>query len=291
MKTPFVLQSGKFPALVLACLLLAACSTTQKGSTGSGVQEAAPISEAGAAKPGAEDSASSGSSIQPAPVTSADTAGSQQSAATVKGDEEAARLKQQLADQEAEINRVRDEQVNAQKMADEEAAKQRAADAAGAANTAGTQGGQSGASSQSSTGSAEGSAAAGTGAQAAGSVDSSDPNDQPVAGQPLQRSIYFKYDDATISDEYDAVIIAHAAFLKANPDYKAEVQGNCDDRGSREYNIALGARRAEAVKRGLELAGADGSKIKTVSFGSEKPIAFGQDEESYQQNRRADILY
>jgi len=291
MKTPFVLQSGKFPALVLACLLLAACSTTQKGSTGSGVQEAAPISEAGAAKPGAEDSAASGSSIQPAPVTSADTAGSQQSAATVKGDEEAARLKQQLADQEAEINRVRDEQVNAQKMADEEAAKQRAADAAGAANTAGTQGGQSGASSQSSTGSAEGSAAAGTGAQAAGSVDSSDPNDQPVAGQPLQRSIYFKYDDATISDEYDSVIIAHAAFLKANPDYKAEVQGNCDDRGSREYNIALGARRAEAVKRGLELAGADGSKIKTVSFGSEKPIAFGQDEESYQQNRRADILY
>ena len=291
MKTPFVLQSGKFPALILACLLLAACSTTQKGSTGSGVQEAAPISEAGAAKPGAEDSAASGSSIQPAPVTSADTAGSQQSSATVKGDEEAARLKQQLADQEAEINRVRDEQVNAQKMADEEAAKQRAADAAGAANTAGTQGGQSGASSQSSTGSAEGSAAAGTGAQAAGSVDSSDPNDQPVAGQPLQRSIYFKYDDATISDEYDAVIIAHAAFLKANPDYKAEVQGNCDDRGSREYNIALGARRAEAVKRGLELAGADGSKIKTVSFGSEKPIAFGQDEESYQQNRRADILY
>jgi peptidoglycan-associated lipoprotein len=291
MKTPFVLQSGKFPALILACLLLAACSTTQKGSTGSGVQEAAPISEAGAAKPGAEDSAASGSSIQPAPVTSADTAGSQQSAATVKGDEEAARLKQQLADQEAEINRVRDEQVNAQKMADEEAAKQRAADAAGAANTAGTQGGQSGASSQSSSGSAEGSAAAGTGAQAAGSGDSSGPNDQPVAGQPLQRSIYFKYDDATISDEYDSVIIAHAAFLKANPDYKAEVQGNCDDRGSREYNIALGARRAEAVKRGLELAGADGSKIKTVSFGSEKPIAFGQDEESYQQNRRADILY
>ena len=291
MKTPFVLKSGKFPALILACLLLAACSTTQKGSTGSGVQEAAPISEAGAAKPGAEDSASSGSSIQPAPVTSADTAGTQQSAATVKGDEESARLKQQLADQEAEINRVREEQVNAQKMADEEAAKQRAADAAGAANTAGTQGGQSGASTQSSTGSAEGSAAAGTGAQAAGSVDSSSPNDQPVAGQPLQRSIYFKYDDATISDEYDSVIIAHAAFLKANPDYKAEVQGNCDDRGSREYNIALGARRAEAVKRGLELAGADGSKIKTVSFGSEKPIAFGQDEESYQQNRRADILY
>jgi peptidoglycan-associated lipoprotein len=87
------------------------------------------------------------------------------------------------------------------------------------------------------------------------------------------------------------MIVGHAAFLKAHPDYKAEVQGNCDERGSREYNLALGARRAESVKRALELAGAEGANIKTVSFGAEKPVAFGQDEESYRQNRRADIRY
>lgn len=284
MKTPFVLQAGKVPAVILACLLFAACSTTQKSSTGSGVQDAAPISEAGKSQPGAADTASPGSSAAQSddPVTSA---GSQQGAVASKGDEEAARLKQQLADQEADINRMRDEQVNAQRLADEEAAKQRAAEAAAA-----TQDQQGGTSAEATTGSAAAAAAAGTGAQARDD-DASSPNDQPVAGQPLQRSIYFKYDDSTIGDEFDAVIIAHAAFLKANPDFKAEVQGNCDDRGSREYNLALGARRAEAVKRGLELAGADGSKIKTVSFGSEKPVAFGQDEESYKQNRRADILY
>lgn len=292
MKSPFALRSGKIPAVILACLLFAACSTTQKGSTGSGAQEAAPISEAGKTEPGTSSSAPSGSTTSPsaaAPVAGADASpGTRQSTAPAPGDEEASRLKQQLADQEAEINRLHDEQVNAQRMADEEAARQGAADAA--AGTA-APGQQAGATSQSSTGSAEVSAGAGTGSQASASGDGSQPGDQPIAGQPLQRSIYFKYDDSTIGDEFDSVLIAHAAFLKANPDYKAEVQGNCDDRGSREYNLALGARRAEAVKRGLELAGADGSKIKTVSFGSEKPVASGQDEESYKKNRRADILY
>lgn len=285
MKIPFALRAGKVPAVILACLLFAACSTTQKSSTGSGVQDAAPISEAGKSESGAADSVAPAPSAAQSddPVTSA---GSQQSAVAGKGDEEAARLKQQLADQEAEINRMRDEQVNAQRLADEEAARQRAAAEAAAE----AQAQQDGASAEAATGSAAASAAAGTGSQAS-SGDASQPNDQPVAGQPLQRSIYFKYDDSTIGDEFDSVIIAHAAFLKANPDYKAEVQGNCDDRGSREYNLALGARRAESVKRGLELAGADGGKIKTVSFGAEKPVAFGQDEESYQKNRRADILY
>jgi peptidoglycan-associated lipoprotein len=292
MKSPFFFQSGRLPAVVLACLLFAACSTTQKSSTGSGVQDAAPISDAGETPSRTADSAPSGTSASPsgaAPVTGSDASpGSRQSSAAAKGDEEAARLQQQLADQEAEINRLRDEQVNAQRMADEEAARQREVEAA--AGTA-TPGQQAGTASQSETGSAEGSAAAGTVSQAAGSDDAAQSGDEPVAGQPLQRSIYFEYDDATIGDEYDSVVIAHAAFLKANPDFMAEVQGNCDERGSREYNLALGARRAEAVKRGLELAGADGARIKAVSFGAEKPVAFGQDEESYRKNRRADILY
>jgi peptidoglycan-associated lipoprotein len=292
MKTPFAFRSGKVPAVMLACLLIAGCASTQRGSSGSGTQDAVPISEAGETPSGAADSGPSGASASPsgaAPaVGSTASPGTRQSVAGAKGDEEAARLQQQLADQEAEINRLRDEQVNAQQMADEEAARQRAIEAA-----AGTEppGSQAGAASQSSAESAGASSATGSASQAAGSDDAVQAGDQPLAGQPLQRSIYFKYNEATIDDEYDSVLIAHAAFLKANPDYMAEVQGNCDDRGSREYNLALGARRAEAVKRGLELAGADGNRIKAVSFGAEKPVAFGQDEESYSKNRRADILY
>lgn len=292
MKSSFALQSGKIPAVILACLLFAACSTTQRGSTGSGTQEAVPISEGGKIGAGVDSTPAGTSTSQSgsAPVTSSDSSpGSRQSAAVAKGDEEAARLQQQLADQEAEINKLRDEQVNAQGMADEEAAKRRELDAPAGMETQQ----QAGASPQSSSESAGVPAAGGTASQGAGSDtdDAAQPGDQPVAGQPLQRSIYFKYDDATIGDEYDSVLIAHAAFLKANPDYTAEVQGNCDDRGSREYNLALGARRAEAVKRGLELASVDGNRIKAVSFGAEKPVAFGDDEESYKKNRRADILY
>jgi len=111
-----------------------------------------------------------------------------------------------------------------------------------------------------------------------------------VVQQPLQRSVYFDYDKSGIKEEYDSMLMAHAAYLKLHPGIAKEIQGNCDERGSREYNLALGARRAEAVKRALELLGADGRKIKTVSFGSEKPVALGKDEESYSQNRRADIV-
>jgi len=290
MKLPFAIQPGKIPAVILACLLFAACSTTQRSSTGSGTQDAVPISEAGKTGAGTVDSTPAGSSASQsgsAPTSSDSSPGSRQSAAVAKGDEEAARLKQQLADQEAEINRLRDEQVNARQMADEEAAKQRELDAPAGMETQQ----QAGASPQSSSESAGVPAAGATASQGAGSDDAAQPGDQPVAGQPLQRSIYFKYNATTIEDEYDPLLIAHAAFLKANPDYTAEVQGNCDDRGSREYNLALGARRAEAVKRGLELAGVDGNRIKAVSFGAEKPVAFGEDEESYKKNRRADILY
>jgi peptidoglycan-associated lipoprotein len=105
------------------------------------------------------------------------------------------------------------------------------------------------------------------------------------------RSVYFGYDQATVPEKYDDMLLANAAYLKGHPNLKAEVQGNCDERGSREYNLALGARRAMAVKRALELAGADGGRIAAISYGSEKPVATGKDEESYSQNRRADIVY
>lgn len=120
--------------------------------------------------------------------------------------------------------------------------------------------------------------------------DASQSANQPIARKPLQHSVYFDFDKSLIKEQYDPVLKAQAAFLEAHKNFSAEIQGNCDERGSREYNLALGARRAEAVKQALELLGVDGEKLKTVSFGSEKPVAMGKDEDSYSQNRRADIV-
>jgi peptidoglycan-associated lipoprotein len=106
-----------------------------------------------------------------------------------------------------------------------------------------------------------------------------------------QRSIYYDYDRYDIREDYVPLIEAHANFLLAHPDLKVIVQGNCDDRGSREYNLALGQRRAESVKRAMSLLGVNDKQIESVSFGAEKPVAFGQDEESWSQNRRSDIVY
>jgi peptidoglycan-associated lipoprotein len=116
-----------------------------------------------------------------------------------------------------------------------------------------------------------------------------DTSDLP--GMPTENSVYFGYDQAALDQQYESVLFAHAEFLKANPGMRVEIEGNCDERGSREYNIALGQRRALTVKRALELLGVEGYRITTVSFGSEKPVAFGHDESSWRQNRRADIVY
>jgi peptidoglycan-associated lipoprotein len=106
-----------------------------------------------------------------------------------------------------------------------------------------------------------------------------------------KRSIYYEYDRYDIQEEYVPVIEAHAKLLMAHADLKIAVQGNCDDRGSREYNLALGQRRADSVKRAMVLLGVNERQIETVSFGAEKPVAFGQDEESWAKNRRSDIVY
>ena len=110
-------------------------------------------------------------------------------------------------------------------------------------------------------------------------------------GKPVEYSIYFDYNQASLELEFETTLTKHAEYLKANPELRLEVQGNCDERGSREFNIALGSRRALTVKRALELLGIDGQRIEIVSFGSEKPVAFGHDEESWRLNRRADIVY
>jgi peptidoglycan-associated lipoprotein len=105
------------------------------------------------------------------------------------------------------------------------------------------------------------------------------------------RSIYYDFDQYDIKDEYRPLIEAHAAYLRAHPDAKILIQGNTDERGSREYNVALGQRRADGVKRMLLLLGVKEDQVEAVSLGEEKPKALGTTEEAYAQNRRCDILY
>lgn len=106
-----------------------------------------------------------------------------------------------------------------------------------------------------------------------------------------ERSIFYDFDRYDIKEEYVPIIEAHANFLLTNPELTIKVEGNCDDRGSREYNLALGQRRAESVKRAMTLLGVEEDRIETVSFGAERPRAFGQNEAAWSQNRRSDIVY
>lgn len=106
-----------------------------------------------------------------------------------------------------------------------------------------------------------------------------------------KRSIYFDYDSYIVKDEFKPVIEAHAKYLVANKGRKIAVQGNTDDRGGREYNLALGQKRSEAVRKSLALLGVSPDQIEAVSFGKEKPKALGSDEAAWAENRRADIVY
>jgi len=106
-----------------------------------------------------------------------------------------------------------------------------------------------------------------------------------------KRSIYYDYDKDDIKDEYRPMVQAHARYLAQNRGAKMLIQGNCDERGSREYNIALGQRRSDGVKRMLVLLGASESQIEATSLGEEKPRCTQKTEECYSQNRRSDMLY
>ena len=106
-----------------------------------------------------------------------------------------------------------------------------------------------------------------------------------------QRSIYFDLDKYDVKDEYKDLVASHAKYLVANRGFKMLIQGNTDERGSREYNLSLGQKRAEAVKRSLTLLGVSEAQIESVSLGEEKPKDAGHDEAAWSQNRRADILY
>ena len=109
---------------------------------------------------------------------------------------------------------------------------------------------------------------------------------------PLKEfSIYFDLDQYTVDDKHIALVRRHAAYIKANPAQRVSVQGNTDERGSREYNLSLGQRRAEAVKKVLVTEGAKEAQIEAVSLGEEKPQDPGHDETAWAKNRRSDITY
>jgi peptidoglycan-associated lipoprotein len=124
----------------------------------------------------------------------------------------------------------------------------------------------------------------------------------PSGGQPVnplkdpnnilsKRSVFYDYNKYDVKDEYRPLLQAHAHYLSQNPGAKMLIQGNTDERGSREYNIALGQRRADGVRKMLELMGAKDSQIESVSLGEEKPRCADKTEACYSQNRRSDMLY
>jgi peptidoglycan-associated lipoprotein len=106
-----------------------------------------------------------------------------------------------------------------------------------------------------------------------------------------KRSLYYDYDKYDVKDEYKPLLQAHARYLSQNRNAKMLIQGNCDERGSREYNIALGQKRSDGVKKMLLLMGAQESQIESVSLGEEKPRCTETTEDCYSQNRRSDMLY
>jgi peptidoglycan-associated lipoprotein len=132
-----------------------------------------------------------------------------------------------------------------------------------------------------------------------GSVARVDLTGKPAGKSPLtdpgsilsRRSIYYDLDSYEVKDQYKELVEAHARYLRDNPKSKMLVQGNTDERGSREYNVGLGQRRADGVKRMLLLLGAKEDQVESVSLGEEKPKDEGHDEAAWSKNRRSDILY
>jgi peptidoglycan-associated lipoprotein len=106
-----------------------------------------------------------------------------------------------------------------------------------------------------------------------------------------ERSVYFDYDKFDIKSESTALVERQGKYLAANPGLALRVEGNADERGGREYNLALGQKRADAVARALKVYGASDKQLEAVSYGKEKPQALGHDEAAWAQNRRADLAY
>jgi peptidoglycan-associated lipoprotein len=117
-----------------------------------------------------------------------------------------------------------------------------------------------------------------------------DPLNDP-ASILAKRSVYFPFDVSAVQENDKPIVLAHAKYLSEHPDRKVRLEGNCDERGSNEYNLGLGQRRADSVRKMLVLGGAKASQIETVSYGEEKPRCTDHNEACWKQNRRSDIKY
>jgi len=106
-----------------------------------------------------------------------------------------------------------------------------------------------------------------------------------------ERSVYFDFDSYTVPEQYNNMVETHARYLASHPQQRVVIEGNTDERGGSEYNLALGQRRALAVRNRMTLMGVGESQIETISFGKEKPRASGSTEADWAENRRADIVY
>jgi len=122
-----------------------------------------------------------------------------------------------------------------------------------------------------------------------GAVAGADP--RLKTGALAQRSIYYDYDQFDVKDQYRGLVETHAKYLRENPSAKILIQGNTDERGGNEYNLALGQKRAEAVRKAMASLGVADSQMEAVSLGKEKPKAMGSNEAAWAENRRADIVY
>lgn len=125
-------------------------------------------------------------------------------------------------------------------------------------------------------------------------VDTTSPGSsgmQDAQGLLAKRVIYFDLDSYIIKDEYQPVVEAHAAHLRNDRSRRVILQGHTDERGSREYNLALGQKRAEAVRKAMSLMGVADNQMEAISFGEEKPTAMGSEEAAWAENRRTEIIY
>lgn len=128
---------------------------------------------------------------------------------------------------------------------------------------------------------------AGAGADGSGILDPFNP--QSILAK--QRSVYFDFNGYTVSEQYRSLVETHGKYLASKPQQRVVIEGNTDARGGSEYNLALGQRRAEAVRRMLTLIGVSDTQVETISFGKEKPKALGDSDADYAENRRADFNY
>jgi peptidoglycan-associated lipoprotein len=122
-------------------------------------------------------------------------------------------------------------------------------------------------------------------------MDSKSLSSMDLGPSGVARVVYFDLDSYSIKPEYQSLIEANAKFLRANSSRRVSIEGHTDERGGREYNLALGQKRADALKKSFSLLGIPESQLESVSYGKEKPAVAGSDESAYSQNRRAEITY